>query len=125
MGILRSAAALAIACAASACTPSIYYYQRSVLGVSAAASTPESGGHLVVGVNRKIVPIVQSAENAADGEAMSFIGCTETTIEGLFDISVKDYTATGQAAVEITKDDAQNAQLATCFGAATSAEAGR
>lgn len=120
MGIVRGISLAvpfgALICAA--CTPSVYYYQRSVVGISAAASTASGGGHLMVGANRQIVPVIQSANGSANGEAMSFIGCTETEIKDIFNVSVTDYTATGAAADAIARAGV-NQDLEACFGAAS------
>ena len=118
MGVLRTLLAVSCALAASACAPSVYYYQRSVQGIGIYASTADATGQIVVGEHRKIIPVVQSATNAPDGEAMSFLGCTETRAaeKGALNVFVTDYTATGAAADMISAQTA-NTVVNGCFQA--------
>lgn len=108
-----------LALAVGACAPSVYYYQRSVQGIGIYASTADASGQIVVGEHRKIIPVVQSATNATDGEAMSFLGCTETRAaeNNALRVSVTDYTATGAAATKITGGDAADDFVRGCFEA--------
>ncbi|HAD26793.1 MAG TPA: hypothetical protein DCF61_13755 [Alphaproteobacteria bacterium] len=79
------------------CTDTIYYYQKTTVGLDVSASTPEQSGHAVLGYKRRFATIVPEVEK--DGEAVSVISCTRLEKEGMFDLAVYEDLATGDAAI--------------------------
>lgn len=78
------------------CTDTIYYYQKTSVGLDVSASTPERSGHVILGYKRRFATIVPEVEK--DGEAVSVISCTRLEKEGMFDLAVYEDLATGDAA---------------------------
>ncbi len=114
------AIALLLVTMLAGCTDTIYYYQKTTVGLDVSASTPEQSGHAVLGYKRRFATIVPEAEK--DGEAVSVISCTRLKKERLFDLAVYEDLATGDAAVAfgdaVAKSNAgqsQNSDFMKCF----------
>ncbi|MFS2318105.1 hypothetical protein RMQ97_09215 [Maricaulis sp. D1M11] len=102
----------------SACSKSdhVYYYQRSVLGVDASASTAEQGGGLTVGFRRNFLAYVPTQTNEVTPtevtpkqSTMSVIACAEVEIVNAFGFDVNEAMATGEAALIYADKVAQGA----------------
>lgn len=102
------------------CTDTIYYYQKTTVGLDVSASTPEQSGHAVLGYKRRFATIVPEVEK--DGEAVSVISCTRLKKEGMFDLAVYEDLATGDAAIAFGDavgrsgaGQAENSDFMKCF----------
>jgi hypothetical protein len=92
----------------------LIYVQETSLGLSITAGT-EGTQKLSLGYDRDVFAVVP--KKATDEDAMSLFSINNVIVEGLNDISVSEFVATGIPATEIsTKPDAVSALRTKIYG---------
>lgn len=95
----------------SACQPTnLYVAHDTVVGVNAAVNTERTNGHLLIGYDRNFVTVIPKSVPTADGgkEAMSALACSDIEVEGIFLSKFVESLATGQAAIALAKQRAED-----------------
>lgn len=102
--------------AGCATSDQVFYYQRSVVGIDASASTAEAAGSLTVGFRRRFIAYVPPVGSAEGDEAMSVVSCVDLRSTNLFGFSVNEAMATGDAANAYASQlSGQNPTFFDCF----------
>lgn len=114
--ICAALAGLAIA----GCAPKrLYVAHDTVLGINAKVNEARQQGQLVIGYDRDFATIIPTSVKYAGGaegetDAMALVQCTELQVDGIFLSKFSDFTATGQAAIDLSVSDPELGALSEC-----------
>lgn len=104
----RMVVAAGAALALTACQPTnLYIGSNTIVGVNGSMNTEQTAGHLIVGYDRRFAAIVPKSVPTGEGEgkeAMAVLSCSELKVQGIFLTGFTEYLATGQAALDFSRN---------------------
>lgn len=94
--------------ALTACQPTnLYVGSNTIVGLNGSMNTEQTAGHLILGYDRKFAAIVPKSVPTGEGdgkEAMAVLSCSELKVQGIFLTGFTEYLATGQAALDFSRN---------------------
>jgi hypothetical protein len=105
---VSAGAAVALMLGLSACEPTnLYVGSNTIVGLNGSMNTQQTAGHLILGYDRRFAAIVPKSVPTGEGdgkEAMAVLSCSELKVEGIFLTGFTEYLATGQAALDFSRN---------------------